>query len=546
LLKTNVVNDNDIKKIMLETLKFLSDSLSKTLGPYGSTTIIQDRMIHHTITKDGYTILNKIFIEEEESRTILDLVKKISRNLVRKVGDGSTSSIVIANSLYNSLINIMEIYKISAKDLLDLLERISNILIKELKMMATPIDDNMDKLEYIATISTNNDETYGKLITEVFRKIGRFGFINIEKSKTEKTYFDMTRGFEISRGYVNSLMANQADEKTCEYFQPFILMCDSYIDENDIPFVAEIAGNVCNKMGQPFVIIAKGFDNASNVFFQVNLMKNKIPLLAIDIATESKRSKDTFNDLALNLGCNVLKKSEGESINNFELSRLGRCTRVVSTEGYTRFFEGQGDKDLIRQKIEVLIESINEMTRSETYIDLDTDIYDLKRRIALLGNSMATLYVGGITEDAKETDKYLIEDAVFACKSALNHGYILGGNLAVPFILKKDTVINDIITLHENKDLAIFCSSAIFDAFIESFSSVIKNYTNDKEYIDEIIKNCLRDQSIFNLKTLKYEKAFETNIINSAETDIEILKSAISIIGLLATSNQFIKINLKA
>ena len=34
-----------------------------------------------------------------------------------------------------------------------------------------------------------------------------------------------------------------------------------------------------------------------------------------------------------------------------------------------------------------------------------------------------------------------------------------------------------------------------------------------------------------------------TPIINSAETDIEILKSAISIIGLLATSNQFIRVN---
>ena len=101
-LRTNIVSDKELKSIMSETLQFLSDTLKNTLGPYGSTTIIQDQFMNHQITKDGYSLLKKIYIEEDEAKTILDLVKKISRNLVRKVGDGSTSSIIITSCFPHS------------------------------------------------------------------------------------------------------------------------------------------------------------------------------------------------------------------------------------------------------------------------------------------------------------------------------------------------------------------------------------------------------------------------------------------------------------
>lgn len=542
-MKTNIVSDAELKEIMRETLQFLSDSLSKTLGPYGSTTIIQDRLFQHTITKDGYTILNKIYIDEEEPRTILELVKKISRNLVRKVGDGSTSAIVIANSLYNSITSIMETYNISAKDLLTLLDSISYELIEEIKAISIPVSDDMEELEKIATVSTNNDKVYGKLIADIFKEVGPYGLISVEKSKTERTYFDMTRGFEIGRGYINTLMANQPDQKTCEFLQPFVLMVDAFVDETDIPALAELAGKITGNIGQPFVIVAKGYDNAANVFFHANLMRNKTPLLAIEMAMENKTAKDRFSDLALNLGCEYLRKSELESLADFSPERLGRCTRVVSTETYTRFFEGQGDKTAIEGRIKVLQDSISEKMRQESYIDLESEIFTLKKRIALLGNSMAILYVGGPTEDAKETEQYLLEDAVFACKSALTYGYILGGNLIIPFLLNRTKVLKKLLRLHEDNELILTTLQVISEAFIESFKCVIRNYNSDEDFINDTVTYCIDNNVIFNLKTLNYESIEDKNIINSAETDIEIMKSAMSIIGLLATSNQFVKMN---
>ena len=168
-LTANILNRKKLKETIDETLSFLSNTLSNSLGPYGSTTIIQDRQLNHAITKDGYSILKKIYVEEEEARTIIDLVKKISRNLVRKVGDGSTSSIIVANSLYKALEN-EELAKISPKDLLDILDTISKFLEEEITNMAIPVSEDFKELEYVASVSTNNDRDMGKIIREVFQQ----------------------------------------------------------------------------------------------------------------------------------------------------------------------------------------------------------------------------------------------------------------------------------------------------------------------------------------------------------------------------------------
>jgi chaperonin GroEL (HSP60 family) len=177
----------------------------------------------------------------------------------------------------------------------------------------------------------------------------------------------------------------------------------------------------------------------------------------------------------------------------------------------------------------------------------------MRKRIALLQNSMATLYIGGYSEQEKNTDKFLLEDAVSACKSALKYGYIYGGNLIIPHIiynLKKD---NDSFIFDLDKKYPHVGSyrikelmNCIYAAFSESFKTVLRNFYQDKEAnVLDIFNKCLRTNKIYNLKTHSYENMTKTHIINSTQTEIEIMNTVISIIGLVATSNQFISLNIK-
>ena len=552
-LTSNITSNKELKDTMGETLQFLSDTLRHSLGPYGSTTIIQDQYMHHQITKDGYSLLKKIYIEEDEPATILDFVKVISRTLVRKVGDGSTSSIIIANSLYKELTKTMEKYKIPPKDLLDVLNTLSKLITTDIKGMAKPIDDDLEMLKHIAAVSTNNDLDYGSLITEIFRVVGKYGFIDLRKSKTEKTYYEITNGFEFKRGYILPIMANQPDRKTCIYEDCHVLVVNAFLGESDQELVGDIIGRVCYGRKQPLLIIAKGYDTYFTTFMQAN-MKNPnvsetLKCVAVDLAMEGKENQDRLDDICISLGATLWDKANGETFlpGEFDLNRLGKCNRVVVTEKFCRLIEGQGDKQEIDYRIKMLTEEREEKSRNEGHIELDEDVYILNKRISALQSSLAVLYVGGVTEDAKDTDKYLIEDAVFACRSALQFGYIVGGNLIVPLVISehKDEILENLWNTHRRmkKEFLEEVLVGVSRAFLDSYVTVLNNCYLDENYSREVANSCIENKTFLNLKEDRMETMEETRIINSAETDIEILKSAISIIGLLATSNQFIRMN---
>lgn len=558
-IKSNVVNESELNKVKTETLEFLSSTLKKTLGPYGKTTIIQDRMLNHKITKDGYTVLNNIFIENEESRTILDLVKKISRNLVRKVGDGSTSSIIIANSLYKNLNKLYKRYHISPKDLIACLDALSNIISSEVKQLAIPVDRQMQVLTKIATVSTNNDYNYGLLIKTIFQQIGKFGFISLEKSKSEKTYYEITKGFELNRGMLLTAMETDPNRKTCEILDPLILMCDDNLTESDLPVIAELASKYCGSEGKPMAFIAKGFDNGFQTFLHLNITKNKIPFFAVEMAVEND-NLDKFKDLAINIGCKpYYKKSQNmtpDYLQNYQPDDFGRCEKIISSETKTQIIGGEGNEEEINNLISSLEEKIDNLIKSETYTNNDYPIFELRKRIASLKNSTAKLYIGGATEDSKETDKFLLEDAISACKSALENGYIFGGNLVIPYVLtnkvrrknisnnlKLDYLRNNKIEVKNQTKFVDDLLDMIKDSFLDSFICVLDNTFDNKPKSKKIANHCLQESKIYNIKKEEFEDFKNTNIVNSVETDIEILKSAISIIGLITTSNQFIKMN---
>ena len=550
-ITSNIVANTDLKESMRETLEFLAEILKNTLGPYGSTTIIQDQYLNHQITKDGYSLLKKIYIEEDVPRTILDMVKKISRTLVRKVGDGSTSSIIIANSLYRELTAIMDEYKIPPKNLLLLLDTLANVVSEEIKNYAKPVSDDMHELVHVAAVSTNNDIDYGKLVTEIFGVVGKYGFIDLQKSKTERTYYEVTNGIELPNGFIIPQMANQPDKKTCEYEGCKVFVSNGVLGESDIEYVAEVIGKVCLGEGTPLLIIAKGFDQSFGTFLHINMTQNPMnvpPVVAVDIAMENKKNQDRLSDICIAIGAVPYDKMGMENTDiPFDLNRLGLCNRVVATEKYCRLIEGQGNKEEIDARVKLIKEELDEKARNEGHIEFDEDVYNLRKRIAALEASLAVLYVGGKSEDAKDTDKYLLEDAVFACRSALNFGVIPGGNLIVPLVLTDYAlkVLDTITDMLPNMDKQFICDvmDAIRDSFLESYVTVLNNKYLNLEQSRGIAKNCIEEHEFFNLKTDAMESMEETVIINSAETDIEILKSAISIIGLLATSNQFISMN---
>lgn len=197
---TNVVDEKMTKNKMRATANLIAKALIATLGPYGSSTLVQDRETHHFATKDGYDLMNRMSFDDEVSRTILDLFRTTASNQVLSVGDGSTSAIVVANALFQKLTSgegVGNFNKVAPKDIVDILSDLSDMIENELKKMATPISDDMHELDIIAAVANNNDQAAGKLIADIYRSIGEYGFIAMDVlSSQPKDTYEIKKGIE--------------------------------------------------------------------------------------------------------------------------------------------------------------------------------------------------------------------------------------------------------------------------------------------------------------------------------------------------------------
>jgi len=557
-LKSNVIDKENAMYQIKSTLNFISETVAKTLGPYGSNTIIQDKELNHFLTKDGYNVLKKIYFYYDLPKTVLDIVKKISRNLVRTVGDGSTSSIVIANALFENVYNISDRYNISPQDIINILEEINIIMedyIKKEAIQITP-DNFEDVTAKIASLAVNNNEYYGKLICNIFKEIGQYGFINMELSNSTEDSYEVINGIEIKNGFIDQLMTTNDTEDVCEYNDVNIFMCNDQLSDNDIDGLVALLTNICIERDEPLLIIANGYSDGVAGFLHANLMKAKtkkpLPLVAIQMDGKSKKGRERFNDIKYILDCKPYDKLNGDDIiEKIAYENLGKCKSINVTEMNTQIIDGKGyntENTLERkQKIE---DEYNLVYNSNGPVDRDSDLFELRKRLSFFSPSVAKLYIGGNSQPEKETKQFLIEDAIFACRSAFEHGYIIGGNLIIPRIIHRhfDDIIKE---LKEKFKKDINITQAILEELIQvvdksfktSFSKILENASISHEQAKIIIKKSIETNQIYNVKYKEFEDISKTKIINSAKTDIEIMKSCSSIIGLLATSNQFITIN---
>jgi len=565
-LNSNIIDEEEAKEKIKSTLNKIASEVSKSLGPYGSTTIIEDRLGDHYMTKDGYTILKAMNYNYDISRTVLDIVKKISKSLVRTVGDGSTSSVIIANELFESINMISKVLELAPQDILEIFTVLSEIFESMILENATQItEENFDEtITKIATISCNNNQESGKLFCDIFKTIGRYGFINLENGKSSKDYFEKVQGIEVNRGWINARMANQTDRISVEYENALVFMMNDIMSDDEIDFIASIMDSVCIRQNIPLVLIATNYTSSVKSFFDANLQKNKhLPVVAIDIDASTKNGKERFEDLALALGCHYYDKYNGmEDIKNFSIKDLGKCKRVKGDDLRTTFIDGEGytsNAEALQEHIKNLEDEYQRLQHmDEIHDNREKDLFQIKKRIATLTSSMATLYVGGGSEMERTTRKFLMEDAVYACRSSIEYGYVVGGNLILPKLIaaNKTEIVEKAITdsrltylsnIYDNeedfKNNIEYVVNNVYSAFETSFLTVLYNAHISKEKAQEIMNICLNEDKIYNVKLRRYENDNETNVINSAQTDIEIIKASFSIIGLLATSNQFITTN---
>jgi chaperonin GroEL len=577
LIMANVVEEKSTKAKIRATLQIISKILCGTLGPYGTTTIIQDKEMKHFATKDGYDLMNKLSFNDEASRTILDLIRQVASNQVMTVGDGSTSAIVVAEALYSALtdadLHIFE--RVAPKDVLDILNDIGEFLEEELKKQARPISEDLHEIETVAMISTNNDRQTGKLIKEIYEKIGEFGFISTDiMEKKEKDSYEIKNGIEWRDGYIEDYFAEGYENKKIIHDQePRLFISNAFFTYSDIATIlGPVIGEVCGSQKAELVIVANGYDDDVRTFLKANRTKHKSPqrpteiiFTAVDMEQVTETGITDMQDLATLLGIEIYDKivNKPAEIMKEPARFIGRAAKAIITKKTTQII----GKDEVLPGVEIKVNELRTKLKEklkieEPKMDDQFEIYQLKRRISNLTDSTAVIYIAGKSLTERMTRERLFEDAILASKSAIKHGVIPGGNIMIPkilgyessYITRKKTyedseLMKKLLTKYSyipvlDREIFFFdFIKLIQEAFLQSYENVLNNSYFNEEQVSEVIKKCLNEEEFYNLKLHKYENISETQVINSVDTDIQILRSVISIIGILATSNQMITLN---
>ena len=557
----NVIPRDEFRDLVRGVFNNAAYILQNTLGPFGATTFIEEYGTNH-VTKDGWQLLKYINPENPTDRAILKLLKSIAHQVVVKVGDGSTTSIVASAELLRVIEQSGLLENISPRDLLSKINKTVDEITKEIKKNATEInkDGDLEEIRHLAYISTNGDNNIAEMIQKIYQETGNPA-ISFATSKTNQTKLEILNGYKIDFvTYIDRMFINTDDGLSVQH-NPMILTFNHRIDEDYYNKIIAPLTNIATANKRKLVVIAPAYTNklmeklSVILYSQYNTTKTTESVF-LRASLINNNSYDLYNDFAALCGSMVindtlvketLELESSEEIINKAMSWVGSVEKMEVAEKYT-FISGFTNKDEEMLKL-LTNDAINKyetiLSNTLEFETLTVDLIQAKDRVSKLKCKMGYIHVGGNSEIAKKANYDLVEDAVKACESAYKYGYNNGQNLAI--IKASLDILTDMGEVDKNnKDDVIkqvICNS-IIDAFtgviLRIFANKYAKITQDdiKEIINRI-KKCIDDNTAYDL----YEEKYSTEIINSCMTDIEILKSVSSMVALLLSSNQMVSIS---
>ena len=502
--------NQDARVSMLKGMEILAKAVGSTLGPKGQCVVIDDYIDEKPlITKDGVTVAKNIQLKNKFENLGVQLLKEASIRTVEMAGDATTTTVVLA---YNMIIAAQKLIEqgYNPIQLKNDLKPILDQAVQNIKEQAIAIKD--DDIEKIATISSNNDNEIGKLISEAFKKIGRDGVITVEESPSIRTYTDVITGMQFDRGYESPSFATDPIKGNCVFDNCLVLLTDQKVQlMRDIVPILEIAV----RKSRPILLIAQDYDDEVIQNLKINRLQNRVSVCAVKAPSYGNYRNDILEDLAILTGGKVITYESGIELPKVTESMLGNCGRVIVTKENTTIVDGKGDKTIINARVQQ-IKNLEEQISNELDSEFLKEFYAQRR--AKLSGGIAVIYVGGTTELEMKEKKDRIEDAVCATKAAIEEGYVAGGGMSF---------VTSFI------DLTLTSEECYFYDIPHALLSVKK----------QIMENCGRSLNEyppyigFDANSMKEANMIESGIINPAKSDRLALENAISVLNLYLSSS---------
>ena len=400
------------------------------------------------------------------------------------------------------------------------IDKAVSLVVENLKSQSQTVGSDSKKIQQVATISANNDETIGKLIAEAFGKVGKEGVITVEEAKGTDTTVDVVEGMQFDRGYISPYFVTNSEKMEAELQNPYILIYDKKISNmKDILHILEKVA----QGGRPLLIIAEDLEGEALATLVVNKLRGTLKVAAVKAPGFGDRRKEMLQDIAILTKGIVVSEEQGFKLENADLTYLGQASSVTIDKDNTTIVGGKGKKEDITARVNQIKAQIESTTS-------DYDREKLQERLAKLSGGVAVLYVGAATEVEMKEKKDRVDDALHATRAAVEEGIVPGGGVAyIRAIESLDAKVKGQIE-DEQTGMAI-----VRRALEEPMRILTANAGIDGSIVVQRIKEGKGDFG-FNARTEVYENMFKAGVIDPTKVSRVALENAASIAGMLLTT----------
>ena len=496
----------------------LANAVKVTLGPKGRNVIVDKKFGAPHITKDGVTVAKAVELEDEFQNMGAQLVKEVASKTGDDAGDGTTTATVLAQAIINvGLKNVA-----AGANPIDLKRGIDKAVAKVvegIKAQAQEVDDDLAKIENVARVSANNDAEIGKLIADAMGKVKKEGVITIEEAKGTDTTVKVVEGMQFDRGYISPYFVTNTEKMECEMDNPYILLYDKKISalKDMLPVLEAVA-----QSGRPLLIIAEDVDSEALATLVVNRLRGSLKICAVKAPGFGDRRKEMLEDIAILTHGVVISEDKGLKLDMATVDELGSAEKVTVDKENTTIVNGNGDKELIAERVAQIKAQIEKTTS-------DYDREKLQERLAKLAGGVAVLYVGAPSEVEMKEKKDRVDDALSATRAAVAEGIVPGGGVAY---MRCVAALENFHGDNDDENTGIQIGKRAIE---EPLRQIVANAGLEGAIIVQNVKDGKGDYG-YNARSGKYENFFESGVIDPAKVTRVALENAASIAGMFLTT----------
>jgi chaperonin GroEL len=517
--------DQEAREAIRRGVSKLARAVKVTLGPSGRNVVLEKSFGSPTVTKDGVTVAKEIELDDAYENMGAQMVKEVASKTSTVAGDGTTTATVYAEAIYSEGLK-----NVTAGANATQIQRGINLaveaIVEQLAAMSKKVTSSKEVAQ-VGTSSANNDPQIGQMIADAMDKVGKDGVITVEEGKSLDTRVELVEGMQFDKGFLSPHFVTDMTTMTAVLEDCYILIHEKKISSarDLVPVLSKVA-----EQGKPTLIIAEEVEGEALATLVVNKLRGTLRVAAVKAPGFGDRRKAMLEDIAIVTGGQAIFEELGIKLENVELTQLGRAKKVSIDKDNTTIIEGAGDEKAIKGRIEQLKHEIEATTS-------DYDREKLQERLAKLAGGVAQIQVGAATEVAMKEKKARVEDALHACRAAVEEGILPGGGVAV--IRAAAKVLDGVRKKAVNEDQQIGVD-IVRRAIEAPIKQIVENAGGDGGVVAQKVKESQDVNHGYNALTHEYGDMLKMGVIVPTKVERTALQNAASIASLLLTTDAIV------